>query len=67
MVGVVVGLVVGVAVYVGLNRAWQHTIQQTPVDPASPGDLEELVGNAGGIVVLLLAVATALVAAWILN
>lgn len=64
-VGVVI--VGGIVVYVALNRMWRRTIGRTPVDEAAPGDLEELVGNAGGIAILLLVIIVTLVAAWLLK
>jgi hypothetical protein len=56
-----IGLAVA-ALYALLNRMWKRTVGATPVDPDATGDLEELVGNAGGIIVGLLAIIAAVVA-----
>lgn len=48
-----------------LNRAWQRSVSRTPVDPASPGDLEELVGNAGGLFIYVMVAAVAGLALWL--
>ena len=66
-VKVAVVIVIGIISYLVLNRRWRHTISQTPVDEASPGDLEELVGNAGGLAIFLLLIAATLAAVWLLK
>lgn len=50
-----------------LNRAWRRLIGRAPVDPEAPGDLEELVGNAGGLFIYIVAAALTLAAVWLLR
>lgn len=58
--------VVVVALVVAADRLWRRVMRPGPLDERSTGDLEELVGNAGGCVSLLLAVVAAAVALWVL-
>lgn len=58
-------LAVGAAL-VATDRLWRRAMRPGPLDERSTGDLEELVGNAGGCVSLLLATVVAAVLMWVL-
>lgn len=54
------------AAFVATDRLWRRAMRPGPLDERSTGDLEELVGNAGGCVSLLLAAVVAAVLMWVL-